>query len=54
MSDRKKIRGTKKLMIGFAREEIKWEIKEGEAGKENGKRSAHIFWHVLFFYLFLL
>lgn len=57
MSDRKKIRGTKKLMIGFAREEIKWEIKEGEAkkGKENGKRSAHIFWLMYyFFYLFLL
>ena len=39
MNDRKKIRGTKKLMIGFAQEEIKCEIKEGEAKKwkENGK-----------------
>ena len=33
MEDREKIRGTKKLMIGFAQEEIKCKIIEGEAKK---------------------
>lgn len=51
-----KIRGTKKLVIGFAQEEIKCKIKEDEAKKwkENMEWSAHIFWLMYYLYFFYI
>lgn len=54
MNDRTKIKSTKKLIVGFAQEEIKCKIKECEAKKwkENVEWIVHVFWLMYYFYFF--